>query len=347
MKIKTSQLKETLAALKAGLSGGKETTDQSTSFVFDQGMIYTYNDDISIRMPFPDKSIHGSANAKELIALANKVKGDEIDVEIVEEKSELRLKSGRSKAGIKLDAEIRMPLDEIKKLPNKQHWYFLPKEFKEGLKSTLFSTSSEMDEIIFTAVNCRENRMESTDNDRATRWTILSGATMDFLLPADAGKFLIQYKELVSWAVTEGWLHFKVKNGEDEITFSCRTFEGEFPDLTPHFEVEGFMLIFPDGIKDVLDRAGVFTDAEFAQDQLISISVDQKGVMTVRAEGDNGWFEETVRLRQHTKQDFSFQINPQYLSQILNTVGSAIVGSDRVLFSTEKFQHVVALVAEQ
>ena len=67
MKVQISELKNALKVVKAGLSSGKETTDQSCSFVFQAGMAYTYNDEISVRAPFlQDEDACGAVNSKEL-----------------------------------------------------------------------------------------------------------------------------------------------------------------------------------------------------------------------------------------------------------------------------------------
>jgi hypothetical protein len=102
-------------------------------------------------------------------------------------------------------------------------------------------------------------------------------------------------------------------------------------------------LEFPAEIKEMLDRAGIFVESDFDQEKLVNLNIDAKGLLKIRAEGDSGWIEESVRLRKHGKEDIQFSINPQHLQQILSTVSVGTIGQDRVLFQSDNFQHVVAL----
>lgn len=344
MKIKVEELKTILNNLKAGLSSGGETTDQSSCFAFTDGYIRTYNDEVAVTCPF-DSEILGAVSAKELLALVGKLKGEE--VEISKEEDEIRLKSGRSKAGIRFQTEILMPLEEIRLLPKKsKKWNKIPACFKPALKSCLFSASKDMSNAIITVVHCVDDKVESTDNDRATICTLEKEVFKNnILIPAEAGKLLVDYSNILAYDDSqEGWLHFLV---DSDTIFSCRTLvlekDESYPDLEPHFEVEGSDLVFPASTKEILDRAGVFVETDFDQDKFVEISISSKGMMKIRAEGDTGWFEETARVRGYKGEEASFNINPQYLQQILSSMNTAVIGEDRVLFKTGNFQHIVAL----
>lgn len=348
MKIKVEELKNILANLKAGLTGQSETTEQSSCFVFTANKIYTYNDDIAITSSF-NIDIEGAVSAKELIDIANKLKGDEI--EITTEENEIRLKCGRSKAGIKFQSDITMPIDEIKTLPVKsKKWKKLTKDFKSCLKSCLFSASKDMSSAIITVIHCIGDMIESTDNDRATICYLEKEVfKTELLLPAEAGKTLVTYKDITAYDDSqEGWIHFLVNEG---VIFSCRIMvlekEENYPDLAPHFDIEGSTMSFPSNTGDILDKAGVFIDVDFDQDSYVEISITTKGSMKIRAEGDSGWFEETTRIKGYKGNDVSFIINPQYLLQILTKVNTATIGEDRVLFETEDFKHIVTIDNEE
>jgi DNA polymerase III sliding clamp (beta) subunit (PCNA family) len=336
MKIKLSELKTVLNHLKPGLSGNKETTEQSGSFAFSDGMAYTYNDEVSVSAPF-DLGVSGAVSAKELLLLAEKLEGEEADISMDE--NELHIKCGKIRAGIRLDSEILMPLDQI--VLNDIKWHPLPVEFKQAIKDTLFSTDKNTYTPVFSTINCKENTVESTNNERATRWTLPKTKSLDFLLNAEAAKLLVQYDKIEEWGKSEDWIHFKI---EDTI-FSCRTFDEKFPDLTPYFKKNGFEFEFPESILDILGRADIFIDEEFDQDKSVSIIINSKGLLRIRAEGNNGWFEETHRTRQKPEKEIQFSINPKYLQQILSYVNTAIIGEDTILFIAENFKHVVALEA--
>jgi DNA polymerase III sliding clamp (beta) subunit (PCNA family) len=337
MKVKIEDLKNVLKILKPGLSNGKETTDQSNMFAFQDGMAFTYNDDISVRTPLPIKKVKGAVSAKELQALISKLKGDECDVEFTD--NELLIKNGKIKAGIRLEAEIHMPIEEIK-IPKPDKFMLLPEKFDKILRSVVFSTSKDMSREILTVINCDQAIVESTDSERATQCDLDKDYfSTPILIPAEAAKPLISYGKIIAYAVNGGWLHFDL---DGTSVFSCRTMAGKFPELDELFVVNGQELVFPAEIKDMMDRAGIFIEADFDQEKLVEISISDKGVLKVRAEGDSGWLEESMRVK-HSGSAIQFNINPQYLIQILSTVDKGIVSDNRILFESDSFRHVVAL----
>jgi len=334
MKIKVNDLKIVLNHLKPGLSGKNETTEQSNSIIFSDGMAYTYNDEIAVAAPF-DLGVSGAVSSKELLSLAEKLEG-EADISMGE--NELNIKCGKSKAGIRLDGEILVPLEEI--VPKDIEWHPLPVEFKQAVKDTLFSTDRDASSIL-SNINCKINRVESTDSDRATMWTLPKTESLDFLLPADYAKLLVKYDKIEKWGKSEGWIHFKI----EDVVFACRRIANEegFPDIAPYFNVDGFEYEFPKATLKILDRADVFTNTEFDQDRYISININSKGLLRIRAEGDNGWFEETIRTRQRPEKDVQFSIHPQNLQKSLSYANTAVIGKNSILFIAENFKHVMAL----
>ena len=72
MKIKRAELLSTLTALRPGLAS-KEIIEQSTSFIFSDGRVVTYNDEVAVQHPV-DLDIIGAVQGKELFALLNKLK---------------------------------------------------------------------------------------------------------------------------------------------------------------------------------------------------------------------------------------------------------------------------------
>jgi len=334
MKINTKEFKSLLESLKSGLSGNKETTEQSNCFAFTEDRIYTYNDEISVSIPNPIE-FEGAIYSQELLALLNKIDTAEIEIEYNDK--ELNIKSGRTKAGIVLQKEIEMPIQEIN-IPEK--WLKLPSDFIEALKTCIFSTSSD-ESIILNNIDCSKNILQSSDNERATRFTISSKLRKSFLIPAGSARELCRILDISSYTVDEDWIHFKTST---ELIFSCRTSNEEYPpDIENYFESNGFEFSFPEGTKDILERANIFAESDFIQDKLVKINISSKGIFKISAEGDTGWIEETKRVKTKPKTDIQFSINPQYLQQILNKTNKAIIGDELVWFNIDNFEHVVSL----
>ena len=113
--------------------------------------------------------------------------------------------------------------------------------------------------------------------------------------------------------------------------------------LDPLFDVEGDEFKLPKKMQESLDRAGVFSVAEFDTDRFVRIAVKDGG-LKIRAEGDAGWFEEKMKAK--SMPDLSFTIHPDLLKEILAHSRTAIMGDHGLLFEGDDFQHVVWLQVE-
>lgn len=340
MKIQTNKLKEIFNSIKPGITIGQETTEQSSQFVFKNNTVYSYNDEIFVKREI-DLEIEieeGAVSARELLLLLNKFNTDTCSFVIKD--NELRIRSGRSKAGIRLDSEIYMPIDDIH-IPKRKKWTKLPKEFKEAISGTIFSTSTDSEYPILSVIHCFGNIIESMDNVRATKYFFSEDIfPQPILIPSFVAKHLICYDNIQSYYLTEDWVLFKINK---ETIFGFRIFEGEYPDLSEIFleESEGRKIYFPSNIKDVINKATVFVEGPDEQEKNILVHLE-KGKIRIRAEGDNGWFEESIVLKEN-KEVISFSINPKYFQQILNKSNSARIKDDKILFYTDEFQHILML----
>jgi len=335
MKVNRTKLLETLHRVRPGLAA-KEIIEQSTSFIFKDGQVITYNDEIAVHAPLTEKfEIEGAVPAKELISILSRWKGDEVEIEATE--NELLLKCGKGKAGIKLSNEISLPVDEIK-IPKK--WNPLPGDFQQAIKSCILSAARDMTYPILTTLHITEQCVESTDNNRITRWAWDKTYKISpFLLPVESAASLCRFGA-IKFQHEDGRAQFIDERG---VVFSCRTAEGDYPDLSEAIDIDAIgELHFPTNIQEILDRAGVFVSGMVDSDRNVSILIDEKGLMKIEGKSDYGWYEESVRVKWNGSKT-GFSIHPDHLLQILQTVKSAEIGNDRILFSAERFQHIVAL----
>jgi DNA polymerase III sliding clamp (beta) subunit (PCNA family) len=336
MQINRQELLTALEKVKPGLAN-KEMIEQSTSFAFMDEKIVTYNDEISISHPVKNLNITGAVKAEELYKLLGKLKKDEIEVEITD--NEILLTSGKAKAGLTLQQEITLPLDEIeigawKKLPD-------PEEFKKALSFVLFSVSKDMSRPVLTCIHIDEaGYVEACDNQRLARYQIKKLPINIPLIPAFSINELLKYDFThVCLSKVKGWAHFKTKEGT---IFSCRTLAesyGDFPDVSHLLEIEGKEITFPKTINEILDRAIIFAKQDFAMDENITINIKNKKIQ-IRAEGPSGWFEEQANIR-YSNAPISFAINPNFFKDIINQSSSCIVGEKCLKFIGGNWEHVV------
>lgn len=333
MKIQKENLMTALELVKPGLAN-KDLIEQSTSFAFMDGCIVTYNDEISISAPVSGIDFEGAIKADELYKLLSRLKTEEIDISQTE--SEVILVSGKTTAGLKLQTEINLPLNEIGKFGK---WKPLPDDFLEFLEIAMVSCASDMSQPVLTCVHVAKNgHIESSDNFRITRCTLEKEMPVEsFLLPATSAKEVVMLNP-IEIAEGEGWIHFRTDYG---LTISCRVFEDAFPDVAPLLEGKGIDIELPAGLVDVLDRAGIFAKRDHLLDETIFISIENKK-LKVRAESDSGWIEEIMNVR-YKDEPFSFSISPYLLKDVLKETTTCILCENKIRFDGPGWIYISSL----
>jgi hypothetical protein len=104
--------------------------------------------------------------------------------------------------------------------------------------------------------------------------------------------------------------------------------------------VEGKEIIFPKELSAILDRAGIFSQTEFASDQRVTLSAE-KGTLKVEGKGSMGWFEETVVFE--SKEIFSFTVHPEYLLTAMEFGRKMILGEKALMLQGKNLVHVVSI----
>lgn len=344
MKVNREAILDALTLVQPGLAG-KEIIEQSQSFIFKDGRVMTYNDEIAVSCPVPQlQAINGAVKAEELIKLLNKLKVKELEVEFKE--NELSVKSKSAKAGITMESEISLAVDEIG-IPKKKDWIDLPKNFVEGLKFCMFSASTDSTKPVLTCLRLKGKYITSCDNYRLTKFDMGKKGKVAFaeevLLPSRAAKELIRHKAY-QIAVTGSWVHFKIgKVDGGDVVFSCRGLKGKYPNVKKLLDVEGFEITLPEKTKAILDRAGIFASGDFNQDTQVELTL-KDGKMHIFGKGDAGWFKERTKIDYDGK-EFSFVIHPEFLSDTLDLLNKVTVGEGALKLEGEKFVHVVCLIA--
>ena len=328
-----TDLQNALEIVKPGLAS-KEMIEQSTSFAFIDGRVVTYNDEISLSHPVEGLEIEGAIQAEQLYKLLNKIKQDEI--EVTTESAEIIFQAGKMKAGLTLQQEIKLPLDEISK-PGK--WKTLPDDFVKYIRMAMQVCSQDMSRPVLTCVHVNEDgRIEGSDSYRIVQCTLEKEMPVKtFLVPATSAAELVKLNPS-KIAEGEGWIHFKT---EEETILSCRTFEAEFPDCKPFLEVEGIEVQFPRTIEKIIDRAAVFAKRDHFLDETINITLGNQKIK-VTSKSDSGWFEEEANMKCDDK-EVGFAITPYLLKDILAGMQTCILCEDRLKFEGAGWQSILCL----
>jgi len=332
MQIDRKELLDQLDQVKPA-TRDNETTPQSDCFLFQDGSICTFNDEILIRMPCCLKA-EGAIKAAPLHHLLSKATEDVLTFQ--QSEGVFLLAGKRNRAGLTVEAEIKSPAASIE-LPTT--WARLPANFLDGLKFCMFSASTDMSRPALTGIHVFGDIAESCDNFRLTRFTMEAGVGKPLLIPATAAAILIKYP-VTRYGLTKGWAHFKAK----ELIFSCRVGEEKYPDITPLLKVEGEKVKVPEKIREALDRASVFTESEFDQDRKIKISF-KPDRMIVEGKNVNGWYQEKLAMK-YDGDELTFQIHPAFLQEMVSIMDEVVVGENKLKIKGKGFVHVVSLIAD-
>jgi DNA polymerase III sliding clamp (beta) subunit (PCNA family) len=346
MKINKNDLQKALEKVKPGLST-KEIIEQSTHFAFMGDRVVTYNDEISISCQVPNLNLTGAVAAQELYTFLNRIKVEEIEAEVTE--NEIRLKTGKSTAGLVLHPEIRLPLQEMGGI---EEWIPLPEGFMEALSFCRFSCSKDMSRPILTCVHVNEGYMESSDNVRFTQRkyaTKLEGdeGIPEFLIPGTTVQNLKRY-DVTEIATSKGWVHFRT--ADKTLTFSCRVFEDSYPNTSAIIQMteDVIELILPKDLSEVLDRASVFAKAQFDSDTMVTLTMKDRKIL-IEAKNAAGWFEEEMPIR-YKGDPIKFVINPTFLSEMLDKTKSCLISGNKIKFGAEEqdgWTHIIGLVVAE
>lgn len=331
MKIKKTDLQKALEIVKPGLAH-KEIIEQSSSFAFLGDRVVTYNDEISVSHPIQGLDLTGAIRAEELYEFLKRSKAKEIALKITD--NELLLKAGKAKAGLTLQSEIVLPLDEVNE---DKAWEDLPEDFTHNLMFVKDSASRDMSRRVLTCVHVTENFLETSDGFQIMRLMQEGWPFTDYLIPAENIPEIHKI-EPTQVAESEGWLHFRNPGGTE---LSCRVLVDKFPDTGNHFNVKGQKVVFPDSMAEILDRVMVFTKKDHFMDEEMEIKF-KDNTLLVSGKNEYGWFKEKAPVK-HKGDGGSFWITPSLLQNILKRSSKCILGDEKIKFDGDGWEYVAVL----
>jgi len=339
MKIKKKTLLEILDAVQPGLSN-KDIIEFSDSITFVKGALITYNDFIAVQHPLEGSKIKGTVKADKLYSHVKKVKADEKGlIQLKATEDDLLIKTNTSQAGIPIIPGASISLEELGKEITK--WKKLPSDFLEGIRMSIFAAGTDASEPKLTCLHVKKGIVEATNGHRAFRYKMDGKIKKEFLLPATSAPAILNHP-VVKYAVTKNWAHFKTKDG---VIFSTRMYaDVSFPDCSFLFDIKGDKIKFPEGLREVIDRALDFI-GEDDEDKNIKIAIGKDNTK-IASKSIKGWFREKISKK--SKRPVTFEIAPEFLQDILKTNEKAVIDKEKGLlkFESEKWEYTINVVAE-
>lgn len=332
--MKGTELLNILDKVKAGL-GDKSFIEQFSHFIFKDGFVTAYNDEICVSHPTEGLDISTSVEADDLIKTVKLIGDDEIIFEIDE--NELRIKGGKVRGGLNALVEKKaerfiegLGLTDIE-------WKSLPDSILKGLYFCSFSASKVLTQGILTCVHAKGNIIQSTDHLRISHYNLGENVDIDeMLIPARSIKDLLRFPA-EEYCVKNGWVFFKTNA---DVIFCSRILQGDYPDLTQYLEVEGEQVEFPKSLASSIMGVSFMADGQVDSEKQVELTFGD-GIITAKAEKVTGYVEKDIEWE--GSMEFTINVNPGFLAEVMDKTNVATLSEHAIRFETENFVHMISL----
>lgn len=365
MKLKRKTLLNALDSLKPGLSP-KELVEQMTQFNFLGKHLVTYNEIVSVFVPFETDFVC-SVKADVFQGILSRLNESDMELNLVEEevkddageavaiKFHLQLKTESTVAEfpVLIEGDISEAMRSLEKEMDAE-WMDLPKDFSHGAYLCMFSASKDPADNTMTCISVEGCDLMCCDNTRAT-WYQMDSEMIPFLMQATVAKELKKY-DPKQYHIGENWIHFK---SEDGTAFNVRRVKGKMKDIRPFFGKEGTEFNIPLELKEAIDLAGVVNADDSVRDRLVELSI-QKNKAICKAWRDGGArVKKEVSIPFYSGEDISFYINPDFMLEIIEhsepdtesgqKAPKMIINMQKRMayFVNKKFNHALLLRADK
>jgi DNA polymerase III sliding clamp (beta) subunit (PCNA family) len=333
IRVKREDLLNELEAIRPGLSK-KEIVEQSSCFVFKDGLCRTFNDEVACTIDSCLK-IEGAVQADPLINILRKLTVDNLEVE-VNEKEGLILKAKSRTACVRMENDVLLPIETVEQ-PKK--WKDLPGEFSEAIEIVVQCASNDQSQYALACVHIHPEWVEACDNYQVARYPIETGIKNASLVQQTSIRNIVELG-MNKFSETETWLHFKNARG---LILSCRRTVDEYPSLNKLLKVKGVPATLPKGLAQATEMAEVFS-AENADNNQVTVELrpNKGGQIRVTGEGASGWYKEHKKLK-YKGDPMKFKIAPKLLIEIGKRHNECELSSRALLVNGGKFTYVSCL----
>ena len=326
MRIKREELLRQLETVAPGLAT-KEIIEQSNCFIFQDGKVQTFNDEVGCSSECCLK-ITGAVRAKPLLEMLRKLSEDQVAVELKDGK--LLVKGKRKRASFTMEEEVTLPVEGIE---SPTEWNELPEGFIDGLGFVRLCASKDESQMVLCNVHLRPDGMEACDNFQVMYYPIKTGLTESVLVRAEVLKDVIGLgMEEVS--VVESWVHFRNSMGA---MMSCRRCQDEYPKVGAILTVDGTPTVLPEGLESAVSKAEIFS-SEDSEDNQVIVELKPKRLMLIGV-GPSGEYKEQQKV-EYDGREMEFRIAPKLLVEISKKGNQCEVAEGRLKVKTDRFTFV-------
>jgi len=261
MEIQKELLVSAMKKALPGIDAGSSVIIGADTFIFTNGNIYTYNNDIgvTVHLDATIKDLTGSVRAMELYALLNKLKEQVLKIQVLEDR--WILKSGNARIEIMyINSDVYNYISKL--FEEELEWKAVPEAFFELAKLGIFQGNTST----LSGICVKDNMMMSTDEQRIQFSTFEPSMESSFWISDSSMKELLKMDGIKEYALAknQSWIHFRTS---DDVIFSCKLLQQEaYPFAKIKKIVDGHVLedgdvsgVLPSILQEVVEKASVFS----------------------------------------------------------------------------------------
>lgn len=317
MKFFRQDLLRILESCIAGLNT-KESLEQSSCFIFDNGSVTTYNGEILCRSTVVNDEgskfiCHGAVPAKPLLDTLRKSPDEVITVEAHDD--HITIKGTGRKQKIVMSSDIMLSTHEVEE-PN--DFVDLPPVFSEALSLVATFAGKDLESYELNCVAIGPKGLQATNRFTAIRYIVASGRTEGAVLIRAASIKPLTGLGLAKASYGKEFVWFETYAGTK---VAVRLIMADYPNLSGIFTEELRTKVdLPASAADMIGRSVPFV-AENANGKIIEIRLANK-VLTVEAKNAMGEFYEEKEIN-YEGESVAFRVNPESFNHLFRS-GAAI-----------------------
>lgn len=324
-----------LQAAEAGLSRN-EKLEQSTCFVFQEGRVHTFNEEVAVRAKSGlPADFTGAVQSGTLLAFLKKVSERKLTVKSAGD-GELMFAGNGKGVKFRYAEKIQLPVESVER-PGKADWRKLPPNFGEAVAVVQECTGKDESKTAMSCVHVTADFLESFEKFQATRFRLKMPVDDEFLVKPTGLKHVVAL-DCTAVAATDEWVHFKNDAG---VYISCRRYDEKFPPLEEALDMAGGDTVeLPDGLDAAVSRAEIFSKENADENHLLVILED--GLLKVEAVGMTGRYWEDASVK-YSGEPLAFLIAPKMLLEVVKRSNKVRVNKDKLLVKGPGWRYVTAL----
>lgn len=334
LKVNRKEFLEQLDSVLPGLST-REIIEQSDCFVFKNGQVITYNDEIAcIQDSCLWQDVDMAIQGMPLVNILRKLTEEELDVCIEEDK--FIIKGRRKRVKINMELKITLPIDSLES-PKK--WKSLPDNFSDAVSIVQQCAGNDAGRFDFTCIHLHPDRVEACDGSQAAIYKLDLPLKKPTLIRKESLKYIISL-DMTKFSNSKNWIHFKNPSG---LILSCRRWiytESNYPNLPQLMKMKGTKTTLPKGLGEAIQKAKIFS-VENTDDNEVIVQL-KKGKLKLTGIGASGEYTEYKNI-QYLGKNLKFAIPPDLLTDLVAHHKTCRVSKDRLKVTTGRYSYMTAL----